>query len=710
MHRVILSTPLFALDAVAMDTETTGLDARTARIVEIGAVPLVHGRLDKAHAFETLVRIDAPVPAAAVKVHGIDAEALTGAPDFAAAYSAFQAFAEGRVIVGHTLGFDLALLKRECTLADIPWDPPVALDTRMLAQIANPDLAGFSLETLAEWLGLPLDGRHRALADARLTGKIFTRLVPHLRARNIRTLGEAAQACAGLTEVLDQYHRSGWSEPSAAPARRDAEATLARIDSYPYRHRVRDVMSAPPLFVGGAARLRDVLSVLMTRRISSVFVADDGDGLAETGIVTERDLLRTVASDGPEALEQTAGEIASRPLVSVPAGDFVYRAIGRMDNGRIRHLAVVSDEGEIVGALSARDLLRLRASAAITLGDDIDRAPDVVALARIWARLPVMAASLIEEEVGARAIAAVIARELGVLTRRAGLLAEERMLADGAGAAPCSYALLVLGSAGRGESLLAMDQDNAIVFTMGEPDGPEDRWFARLGQHLADILNEVGVPYCKGGVMASQPAFRGSLQTWRERFSLWVRRSRPDDLLNVDIVFDFACVHGDAAMAATLWREAWAGARHANHFLKLLAEGHAAGDGALGFFGNLRSEAGRIDLKRQALHSIVAGARILALRFGTPAHATVDRLAMVRALDAGGGDDLAALDAIHERILALILRSQIADIHAGLPPSNKVPLALIESHGGTALLKADLKRIHTLDTLVRDLLASSSRG
>ena len=50
------ATPLLALDAVAIDTETTGLDARKARIVEIALVPIVGGRLDATPAFRRLIR------------------------------------------------------------------------------------------------------------------------------------------------------------------------------------------------------------------------------------------------------------------------------------------------------------------------------------------------------------------------------------------------------------------------------------------------------------------------------------------------------------------------------------------------------------------------------------------------------------------------------------------------------------------------------
>jgi DNA polymerase-3 subunit epsilon/CBS domain-containing protein len=90
----------------------------------------------------------------------------------------------------------------------------------------------------------------------------------------------------------------------------------------------------------------------------------------------------------------------------------------------------------------------------------------------------------------------------------------------------------VLGSGGRGESLLAMDQDNALFFAEGEPGGAEDRWFEALGAHIADILHEVGLPYCKGGVMAKNAPWRGSAKTWRDRIAGWIRRSKPEDLLS----------------------------------------------------------------------------------------------------------------------------------------------------------------------------------
>ena len=126
-----------------------------------------------------------------------------------------------------------------------------------------------------------------------------------------------------------------------------------------------------------------------------------------------------------------------------------------------------------------------------------------------------------------------------------------RLAEAGQGAPPCRYAVAVLGSAGRGESLLALDQDNALVFEH-DAEGA-DAWFAAFGSRLADLLHEAGVPYCTGGVMASNPQWRGSLATWRARIAQWIGTSDPGALLSVDIFFDLRGVHGDRALANGVW-------------------------------------------------------------------------------------------------------------------------------------------------------------
>jgi DNA polymerase-3 subunit epsilon/CBS domain-containing protein len=448
----------------------------------------------------------------------------------------------------------------------------------------------------------------------------------------------------------------------------------------------------------------------MHERVSSLFVAAAADGEAprprETGIVTERDILRALAQQGPDALAMPVSAVASHPLLTVPADAFIYRAIARMDRLKVRHLGVEDENGRVCGALSARDLLRLRAEEAVVLGEEIDDASTVADVAQAWHRLPRVASGLRAEGVPARDIAAVISREVGAVTRHAAVLAQVRLVAEGLGSPPCAYAVAVLGSAGRGESLLAMDQDNALIFAEGEPGSEADQWFARLGAHIADILHEVGVPYCKGGVMAKNPQWRGSLATWKARITEWIGRSRPSDLLNVDIFFDLRAVHGDRALATTLWRDAFELARGEVGFAKLIAEAAGPVEPALGLFGRFKTTEGRVDLKKAGLFGIVTLARVLAIVHHVVERSTPDRLRALAARGIGGGDDLLALIDAQGVLLDLVLAQQIEDLAHGVPPSNRVEVARL-SRQDRERLRGALERVRGLDTLVRDLLFRS---
>jgi DNA polymerase-3 subunit epsilon/CBS domain-containing protein len=464
-------------------------------------------------------------------------------------------------------------------------------------------------------------------------------------------------------------------------------------------------MSHPPVVVAPSTTVADAIALMTGRRISSVFVAEPaepGQPLAAYGIVTERDVMRLLASDGGGALGTAIGGIATRPLASVREQAFAYRAIGRMDRLKIRHLAVRHDDGRLAGIVSARDLLKLRASAAINLDDTIEHAASPAEMAAAWAMLPGVADALIAERIDARAIAEIVSEELCAMTRRAAILAEAEMAGEGHGPPPCPYTVLVLGSGGRGESLLAADQDNAIVFAEGDPDGPADRWFARLGEKIADLLDQSGVPYCKGGIMAKNAGWRGSLTHWKERVADWIGRSRPEDLLNVDIFFDLRPVHGDLTLGETLFVHAYELGHSRPEFAKLLGEQIAPGS-PFTMFGNLQLEGGRIDLKMHGLFPVVAMARTLAIRHGVRARSTRERLEGLIGLDIGGDEDMTAMLSAHSFILGLLLAQQSRDLYAGLPVSNRVEVAKLD-RTQRAELKAALKALQPAPDLVRDLM------
>jgi CBS domain-containing protein len=676
--------PLHSVPAIVADTETTGLDTANDRIIEIAAVR-VRGAAVSDDSFAELVQPGIPVPAKSTEIHGIRDADLEGAAPFAEVTARFTAWAGSDVLIGYSLGFDLAILEAEHKRAGLAWTPPRALDVRHLVPLVAPDLPGQSLEIAAEWLGVEITERHRALGDAQVTARIFVALLDRLRARDIVTLAQAERACRNLSSHMSAEAQAGWHEVAGGGSG-DATA-LARIDSYPYRHRVAEIMHAPPIGIDATVTLKDALAEMIDRRISSVFVRPiDQDG--SWGILTERDVLRAINDSGAEALGQPADRHAVRPLVSIGEDEFVYRAITRMSGRNFRHLGVTDATGEIIGALSARDLLKQRAGEAMSLGDCIEAAATPGELGSIWESLTMVAGALSSEGVDPRNTAAIVSQELRALTRRATELAEAQMLDEGYGPAPQPYAMLVLGSGGRGESLLAMDQDNAIVFEAGAPGSDADKWFERLGQIAADTLDGVGVVYCKGGIMAKNPEWRKDVTHWRDTVAAWIGKAKAEDILNSDIFFDARPVYGDEALGDTLRMDAIHAAGANKLFLQNMAIKAADFDSPLGWFGRIKTESGRLDLKKCGIMPIFSAARVLALQLGIAQRATPDRLAQARDKDIRGAHLVDGLIDAHRIMLDAILRQQLRDIEAGVKLSNKVDLSRFDSHEKQELIWA----------------------
>jgi CBS domain-containing protein len=160
------ATPLIALEAAALDTETTGLDTARARIVQIGAVALSHGRILDGRQIDLLIDPEVPVPSTSTRIHGITNAMVRNAPAFASAWAALQAFIENRVIIGHAIGFDLSMLERETARAGMEWRKPRSLCVRLLARLAEPGQRDYSLDALAARFGIVISGRHSARAPA----------------------------------------------------------------------------------------------------------------------------------------------------------------------------------------------------------------------------------------------------------------------------------------------------------------------------------------------------------------------------------------------------------------------------------------------------------------------------------------------------------------------------------------------------------------
>ena len=706
VKRIMGTTPLAALSAVAFDLETTSLDTRIAQIVQFGAVHLDKNTINLKTSVDEIVNPGTAIPEQSRKIHGISDEMASQAQDIAAHWPDLEAFLSGRVLIGHTIAYDLTVLENQAKQHNLAWERPRSLCVRLLAPLALPELQDPSLDKLSAWFGVEIGNRHTALADAVAAGEIFVKLVPLLAKCGVRTLAEAERLTLQQDHSLKRGTEAGWVYPVVDPSDAALSGGTQKFDTYAYRHMLEDVMTKTPIVVEPETSLQKSIEAMTEHEISSVLVARQakpGLPVSEYSIITERDVLRQIAGIGSDALKQPVSRIAHHPLKYIRKSAFIYRAISRMQRLNIRHLAIVSEDQHLCGMVSARDLLRLRTDAAINLDDEIKEAETATEMAVAWGSLPVVVKSLIAEKLDAHTTTRIISEEIRAMTARAAAIAEIKMAEEGFGAPPCAYVVIVLGSGGRGESLLKPDQDNALIFQDGDPGSAEDEWFGELGARFAEILDEAGIPFCDGGVMARNAAWRGSVETWQKRLKKWTSRPKPQSLLNVDILFDQVAVHGEREMSFHLFRDSYETGSQSIEFAKAMGEKLKSLPNPFGLLGRLKPASNGLDLKLHGLFPLVTAARTLAIRHNIAVHSTKMRLQGL--IERGMGDTqlLERLIQDHEFILSLMLVSQERQVSAGRKPTNHVDLHSL-SRIEERRLKTALTDIQYTPDLVRDLM------
>jgi CBS domain-containing protein len=420
---------------------------------------------------------------------------------------------------------------------------------------------------------------------------------------------------------------------------------------------VSTLLRGPAVRVPKDARVGEAARVMADQSVSSVLVDSD-----PPGIVTDRDFRRRVlaAGKGPET---PVLDVCSSPLKTVVADCPVYEAWRILLEAGVHHLPVTRD-GEIIGVLSATDLLKTTAAGPLAVMKRVERLGDRSALPGYSTKVAEMASALFNGGLEPSVIGGFVSRLNDTLLGRILRWAEADL-----GPPPTPYAWLVFGSEGRMEQMVLTDQDNALVY--GD-DTPEARaYFAALAEKAIADLVAAGFPRCPGGYMATR--WQGSLEEWEGRFRAWLDKPTPQALLEASIFFDLRPVHGHLEVSRL--RTAVGRAKGARTFLSAMAKSaltfHVPG--ALGF--RLRSDSAKFDIKLKGISPIVFLARVYGLEAGSRTSNTLDRLRA--AADAGliAKDTCETLSEAYRFLLRVRLREQIKMISEGKPPSNAMSLS-----------------------------------
>ena len=168
---------------VALDLETTGLNADTDTIIEIGAVRFNSRRVEEE--FTTLINPMRPIPQFVTNLTGITNGMVQNSPTLDEIIPELLDFVADLPILGHNVKFDLAFLR-----ANGLFEFNQALDTYDMASVLMPNAGRYNLGSLGQQLNIPFPATHRALDDAKVTQAVFHRLYDVALELPLETLAE----------------------------------------------------------------------------------------------------------------------------------------------------------------------------------------------------------------------------------------------------------------------------------------------------------------------------------------------------------------------------------------------------------------------------------------------------------------------------------------------------------------------------------------
>jgi DNA polymerase III subunit epsilon len=173
---------------IALDLETTGLDPKRDRIIEIGAVAIVNGEVALDDYFHRVLATSGTVSIENRVVHGVTAaEQYSGANMVEALDALLLWMRDSRLIGFHTtfdMGFIRVALAQHTGRVDAKKFGAEFLDLAVVAPIVFPEHKARSLGEWSAALKLPIRKQHRALADALATAHLLQKIRAALPSKN----------------------------------------------------------------------------------------------------------------------------------------------------------------------------------------------------------------------------------------------------------------------------------------------------------------------------------------------------------------------------------------------------------------------------------------------------------------------------------------------------------------------------------------------
>jgi CBS domain-containing protein len=462
---------------------------------------------------------------------------------------------------------------------------------------------------------------------------------------------------------------------------------------------VSDLTHGTPQMIEQTATIEEAAQQMKSATVTAMLVMDHGK---LCGILTDRAFCTKVTANRM-SFDDPVSTIMTPDPMTISASTLGAEALLIMARHNIRHLPVMADRN-IVGMITATDLIRQQSYNTIYLINEIHRADTLDELQQLSRQLPATMATLVDSSLTAYHIGHAISSIGEAITQRLVRMAEEQY-----GEAPVAYAWIAAGSLARNEQTAHTDQDNALILCDDYDAKLHGDYFEKMSHLVCDGLDACGYIYCPGDVMATNPKWRQPLAIWHSYFDKWIFNPQPKALMYASIFFDLQCVYGDAALLQSLQSEMLKKTQGNTIFLAYLTANALHYRPPLGIFKQFVLEKGGVEkkalnMKKRGIVPITDLARVYALSAGIRALNTRDRLEMASEAGVLSHSGMADLRDALEFIASVRLQHQSLQIRAGQAADNYVPPEQLSS-----LERRHLKDAFDVVNTIQTLMESSSR-
>jgi len=414
-----------------------------------------------------------------------------------------------------------------------------------------------------------------------------------------------------------------------------------------HRKKMVELMNYPVITSPTEQNVVDISQTMVKHHISSVLVVNDKQDLI--GIITERDVIRTIASNCKVKINNsmrlpTAEKIMSSPLITLNSQAFYFEAFYLMLKYQIKHLPII-ENGKPIGIVTMKNLFDSIPHQTVSLLKNIEKAKDVKELSEIRNQLNEVIDKMLADNVSPKELCAIVSEFNDQTTQKIISIAEQELNDEGLGSPPVAYCWLSLGSEGRKEQTLQTDQDNAIIFAdVSQKEYKKvDQYFKLLAEKVVDGLEQCGFPKCTGDVMATNPTWRKSVSEWKDTIKLLINKHTPEMIREFTILADMRAIYGDKGIAASV-RHQFKSNLIPPHVLHLLAADEINVEVAISRFGRIQTgkgeQHGKIDIKHGGILHIINGLRMLSIKYGVDVNNSWERLEVLTNKGIISGDEM----------------------------------------------------------------------